>query len=130
MRICFLLLRLLCEFMFWWASAFLYFHSLTVRKSVGRASWLFVKHPHLNAMSLKGKTLRKKILPRAQRRCGDFFSANPQGLVLTTKGLFRNLLTKKSGGNLYAFKEDYENTNGRKYRWRNGTCSSKLARNG
>jgi hypothetical protein len=26
--------------------------------------------------------LRKKIRPGAQRRCGDFFAANPQGPVL------------------------------------------------
>jgi hypothetical protein len=30
----------------------------------------------------------------------DFFSANPQGSVLMLSGLFRNLLTKKSGGKL------------------------------
>jgi hypothetical protein len=48
--------------------------------------------------------LRKKILLRGTSK-EDFFSANPQGAVLTSKGLFRNLLTKKPGGILKGVKE-------------------------
>jgi len=75
---------------------FVVFIVLAIRKSVGRSSWLFVKHRTLLQSRCKARLCGKKYLVSAASR-EDFFSANPKGLALTAPGLCRNLLSKKPG---------------------------------
>jgi hypothetical protein len=68
--------------------------------SVGRASWLFDKHPHLNAIPLNGKAFLKKK-PRERSEQGRFFSKNKRrrSRLVLFRGIVQKFARKKTRWN-------------------------------
>lgn len=64
-----------------------------------------LKANHLTTIQWTGKTLRKKILPEAQRGVEIFFQQTQRGSLVQPNGLFRNFGTKRLGEILTIFNQ-------------------------